>query len=153
MAREERAAWADTPLGLVVIGVADPGRIRRLAFAQPAPDLPHDAELEAALAEWFRSGAWPDRYVVDPQGGAFQRQVWQAVATLGRGTTTSYAGLARAVGRPNGARAVARVVASNPVLLLVPCHRVIGSDGRLRGYAGGVERKQALLGLEGAWRG
>ena len=77
----------------------------------------------------------------------------EAVSGLVRGETTTYAGLAGALGVPRGARAVARALATNPVLLLVPCHRVIGADGSLRGYAGGIARKRALLELEGALDG
>lgn len=83
-------------------------------------------------------------------GTAFQQQVWQALLRIPLGHTVSYAELARRIGRPTAVRAVAAAVGRNPISIIVPCHRVLGSDGRLTGYAGGTERKAALLALEGA---
>ncbi|MCG6118146.1 MAG: methylated-DNA--[protein]-cysteine S-methyltransferase [Aquimonas sp.] len=84
-----------------------------------------------------------------PGGSAFQRAVWTATAAIPAGEVRSYAGLAESLGRPGSARAVATALAANPCLLWVPCHRVVGSDGRLAGYAAGVERKRWLLEHEG----
>jgi methylated-DNA-[protein]-cysteine S-methyltransferase len=85
-----------------------------------------------------------------PPGTEFQRRVWQAVARLPWGTTTTYGALARDLGLPVGAaRAVGAANGANPLPIVVPCHRVVGSDGRLTGYAGGLARKDALLVLEG----
>ncbi|MCB1888866.1 MAG: methylated-DNA--[protein]-cysteine S-methyltransferase [Rhodocyclaceae bacterium] len=147
-----RTTWAPTPLGPVVADLAGT-RIRRLVFAGADPQGLPDTALEDALAGWFGTGTLTAGYAVDALGGAFQQRVWQAVSGLVRGETTTYAGLAGALGVPRGARAVARALATNPVLLLVPCHRVIGADGSLRGYAGGIARKRALLELEGALDG
>ncbi len=83
-------------------------------------------------------------------GTAFQRRVWQELRAIPRGTTVTYADLAARAGRPGAARAVGAAVARNPISIVVPCHRVVGSDGSLTGYAGGVERKRALLEIEGA---
>jgi methylated-DNA-[protein]-cysteine S-methyltransferase len=83
-------------------------------------------------------------------GTAFQREVWEALRRIPRGTTVTYGELAERVGRPGAARAVGAAVARNPISIAVPCHRVVGADGSLTGYAGGVERKRALLELEGA---
>lgn len=85
---------------------------------------------------------------LDVQATAFQRQVWQALSDIPYGETRSYAQLAEAIGKPGAPRAVGRACGSNPVALLVPCHRAIGADGRLTGYRWGVERKQALLDQE-----
>ena len=79
---------------------------------------------------------------------AFQARVWEALRAIASGTTTTYGALARALGDPRATRAVARACATNPVSLLIPCHRVTGSDGSLRGYRWGIERKRALLALE-----
>ena len=84
-------------------------------------------------------------------GTAFQRQVWAQVSRIPRGHIGRYADIARALGRPQAARAVGAAVGRNPWLLLVPCHRVVGTDGRLTGYAAGLTRKQQLLTMEGAW--
>ncbi|MFC7050240.1 methylated-DNA--[protein]-cysteine S-methyltransferase [Emcibacter nanhaiensis] len=86
---------------------------------------------------------------VEMQGTPFQVKVWQALRTIPAGQTWTYAQLARAVGNEKAVRAVGTANGQNPVAIIVPCHRVIGSDGTLTGYAGGVERKQRLLELEG----
>jgi len=83
-------------------------------------------------------------------GTPFQRRVWEELRTIPRGSTVTYGELAARIGMPGAARAVGAAVAQNPVSIVVPCHRVVGSDGSLTGYAGGVERKRALLALEGA---
>ncbi|MBU1360170.1 MAG: methylated-DNA--[protein]-cysteine S-methyltransferase [Gammaproteobacteria bacterium] len=82
-------------------------------------------------------------------GTDFQRSVWQALLAIAPGQTTSYGALSTAVGRPAAVRAVGSAVGRNPISVIVPCHRVIGSDGSLTGYAGGLHRKTALLQLEG----
>lgn len=82
------------------------------------------------------------------RGTAFQRAVWSALVKIPFGTTTSYGALAAALGRPNSARAVGHANGSNPIGLIVPCHRVIGSDGSLTGYGGGLPLKRALLAHE-----
>ncbi len=85
---------------------------------------------------------------LDVQATAFQRRVWQALCEIPHGATRSYQQVARSVGKPRAYRAVANACASNPVAIVVPCHRVIRSDGSLGGYGGGIERKQELLRLE-----
>ena len=91
---------------------------------------------------------------VDPGGTAFQRQVWLTLREIPAGQTWSYAQLARAVGRPSAVRAVGATNGRNPLPLVLPCHRVIGADGSLVGYGGGLDRKVWLLRHEGAaWRG
>lgn len=83
-----------------------------------------------------------------PQGTPFQQAVWRALLEIPAGQTLSYGELATRVGRPSAVRAVAAAVGRNPLSVLIPCHRVIGADGQLTGYAGGLPRKQALLALE-----
>lgn len=82
----------------------------------------------------------------------FSRQVWQCLRKIPYGETRSYAQIARLISRPTAVRAVARVIAANPLLLIVPCHRVVGANGALTGYSGGLERKQKLLELEHCYR-
>ena len=82
-------------------------------------------------------------------GTDFQRTVWRALLTIPAGCTLSYGALSAAIGKPSAVRAVGAAVGRNPISIIVPCHRVIGADGSLRGYAGGLERKIALLQLEG----
>lgn len=81
-------------------------------------------------------------------GTEFQSQVWNELLNIPYGSTISYATLAQRIGRPDAVRAVASAVASNPISILVPCHRVVGSDGSLTGYAGGIDAKRILLGVE-----
>jgi AraC family transcriptional regulator, regulatory protein of adaptative response / methylated-DNA-[protein]-cysteine methyltransferase len=85
---------------------------------------------------------------LDLQATAFQRRVWQELQQIPRGTTRTYSQVARALGRPNAVRAVARACATNPVSVVVPCHRVVRADGNLAGYRWGLERKRALLNQE-----
>ena len=91
-----------------------------------------------------------DALPVQTAGTAFQRKVWHALRDIKCGTTISYAGLAERIGHPSAVRAVGLANGSNPIGVIVPCHRVIGSNGSLTGYGGGIERKQWLLHHEGA---
>ena len=85
---------------------------------------------------------------LDIRGTAFQHRVWDALRRIPAGATASYAEIAKAIGSPKSVRAVARACASNRIAVAIPCHRVIGSDGSLTGYRGGIERKRALLAKE-----
>ncbi len=89
--------------------------------------------------------ALPAELPIDIRGTAFQWRVWRALTRIPRGETRSYSDVAASIGRPSAVRAVARACATNPIALVVPCHRVIGRDGSLTGYRWGVEVKQALL--------
>jgi methylated-DNA-[protein]-cysteine S-methyltransferase len=102
--------------------------------------------LTSAIARYFAGelGAI-DALPVQTPGTPFQRDVWRALREIPLGTTISYSDLARRIGRPNAVRAVGLANGSNPVGVVVPCHRVIGSDGSLTGYGGGLERKRWLL--------
>ena len=102
-----------------------------------------------ALAAYF-SGLPFTLPPLDPAGTAFQREVWQALLQIAPGQPATYGALAERLGRASAARALGAAVGRNPISVLVPCHRVIGADGSLTGYAGGLARKQALLTLEGA---
>jgi len=90
-----------------------------------------------------------DAVAVELNGTPFQRKVWQALREIPAGSTRSYADLARRIGEPRAVRAVGAANGANPVAVIVPCHRVIGADGTLTGYGGGLERKQWLLAHEG----
>jgi methylated-DNA-[protein]-cysteine S-methyltransferase len=83
-----------------------------------------------------------------PVGTPFQTEVWEAVQNIPYGTTATYAALAKAIGKPKAIRAVANAVGANPLAIIIPCHRIIGSDGTLTGYAGGSELKRKLLDIE-----
>jgi methylated-DNA-[protein]-cysteine S-methyltransferase len=116
-------------------------------------DNPFIAHARRELDAWFASAAARRRgfaVALDPQGTAFQRSVWQMLRGIGCGDVARYGDLARRLGRPQAARAVGAAVGRNPISVIVPCHRVLGQDGSLTGYAGGLPRKRALLDLEGA---
>ena len=105
---------------------------------------------EAQLGEYFAGRRRRFELPLAPQGTPFQRQVWQALAGIPYGATVSYAQLARQIGNPAGLRAVGAANGRNPLPIVLPCHRVIGADGELTGFGGGLPVKQFLLQLEGA---
>ncbi len=118
------------------------------------PQDPQHPVLVAAveqLQQYLRGERTRFELPLDLAGGTpFQRDVWQALLSIGCGHTTSYGALSQQLGRPAAVRAVGAAVGRNPVSVVVPCHRVLGKDGALTGYAGGLDRKSALLQLEGA---
>ncbi|AWL11264.1 Methylated-DNA--[protein]-cysteine S-methyltransferase [Saliniradius amylolyticus] len=103
------------------------------------------AQLQAYFAGRCQSFDLP----VAPRGSEFQQQVWQALQGIPYGETRSYQDIANAIDNPNAVRAVGLANGKNPLSIIVPCHRVIGKNGKLTGYAGGLDRKRALLTLEG----
>jgi len=115
-----------------------------------APDHPALRRAAAQLADYFSGRRQHFDLPLDlTQGTVFQQAVWQALLAIPFGQTTSYGELARRIGRPKAVRALGAAVGRNPVSIIVPCHRVIGADGSLTGYAGGLDRKTALLRIEG----
>ncbi len=108
----------------------------------------HNLRLIRQLDAYFAGKLREFTVTLDLRGTPFQRQVWDLLCGIPWGETRSYGQIAKALGRPKAARAVGRAVGTNPVSIVVPCHRVIGSDGSLTGYGGGLKRKVALLKLE-----
>lgn len=113
-------------------------------------DLAVLATAKQQLDEYFHEGRRLFELPIAPQGTSFQQQVWAELQRIPFGETRSYSDLAHALGDVNKSRAVGAANGRNPISIIVPCHRVIGADGTLTGYAGGLERKLALLSLEGA---
>jgi methylated-DNA-[protein]-cysteine S-methyltransferase len=107
------------------------------------------AEAAAQLEDYFRGSLQQFDLPLRPAGTEFQRSVWHALEQIPYGTVASYGEIARRVGRPTAARAIGAANGRNPIAIIVPCHRVIGADGTLTGYAGGMWRKQWLLTHEG----
>ena len=113
------------------------------------PDHPVLTVARKQLDEYFAGRRTAFDLPLDLQGGTpFQRSVWQALLGIPAGQRTSYAILSQRIGKPAAVRAVGAAVGRNPVSIVVPCHRVVGTDGSLTGYAGGLDRKTALLQLE-----
>ena len=109
------------------------------------PD-PVCAETKAALARYFAGELTAiDRIAVERRGSVFQQSVWCALRTIPPGRTATYSQLAHALGRPQAARAVGHANGANPLCIVVPCHRLVGANGALTGYSGGIERKRWLL--------
>lgn len=108
----------------------------------------HFVAVAEAITGYLGGDPAPFDLVLAPRGTSFQQEVWVALRDVGYGATVSYGELATRLGRPGSARAVAAAVARNPLSIVVPCHRVVGSDGRLAGYAGGLARKRDLLAME-----
>lgn len=143
-----------TPLGPLCFSEQD-GKIVRAAFAdsfgeaQGAPSpvlLEAERQVKAYFGRRLKSFDLP----LAMYGTAFEQAVWAQLCAIPYGETRSYGEIAALLGCPGAARAVGRACGKNPLLLLVPCHRVLGAKGRLTGYAAGIERKRALLALEQA---
>ena len=153
-------ARADTPLGPITLAATERGLSGLWFDGQKhhpgAIEAPVDdgqrwiAQTLHELAGYWRDASAPFTVALDPQGSPFQQSVWQALRGIAAGRTLSYGGLAQQLGRASAVRAVGAAIGRNPVAVIVPCHRVLGAGGSLTGYAGGLERKAALLRLEGS---
>lgn len=151
-------ALVDTPLGVVRLAATEEG-LTGLWFRGQQHEPPSLlASVDAASHPVLAAAAgWLSAYFAgtdalppptDPAGTPFQHQVWEALRSIPRGVISSYSAQASQIGRPEAVRAVAAAIGRNPLSILVPCHRVLGSGGALTGYAGGLGRKRALLALE-----
>ena len=149
------AATLDTPIGELLL-LGDGRVVHEIRFAgEPAPagaerDDAAFAEARGQLVEYFAGARTELDFPLALRGTPFQRRVWEELRRIPYGETIGYAELARRIGRPTAVRAVGHANGRNPLPVVVPCHRVVGSDGALTGYGGGLERKRALLELEGA---
>jgi methylated-DNA-[protein]-cysteine S-methyltransferase len=149
----------ESPLGeLLLVGdeqalqaVHLPGRhARRREWTEATEPL---AAATEQLEQYFAGERSEFALALEPRGGSpFERSVWERITAIPYGQTDSYGAIARAIGHPEQARAVGAATGRNPLAIVVPCHRVIGSDGSLTGYAGGIPMKQALLELESGVR-
>lgn len=146
----------ETPVGYLTVGVTDEGAVTRVTMhAEPTAgagrqDGPATEEAVRQLQEYFDGERRVFDLPLDPVGTDFQRTVWNALQDIEYGATRSYGEIAAQIGRPSASRAVGAANGRNPISIVVPCHRVIGSSGMLTGYAGGLERKQWLLSHERA---
>ncbi|WP_374159252.1 methylated-DNA--[protein]-cysteine S-methyltransferase [Mycobacterium sp. G7A2] len=156
MSDDVRYRTMDSPVGTLTLAGRD-GRLRHLRMTDQTyePDrsnwLRDDeafGDAVAQLEEYFRGERQDFDLGLDLVGTAFQRRVWEALLTIPYGETRSYGEIARQIEAPGAFRAVGLANGHNPIGIIVPCHRVIGANGSLTGYGGGMERKKTLLGLE-----
>jgi methylated-DNA-[protein]-cysteine S-methyltransferase len=158
--------WLDSPVGPILLTADTTGRLTGLRIGDvletPGPRGFDDADTVdnddgaqealddavAQLGEYFEGGRTSFDVPLAPSGSEFQRRVWAQLQEIPFGSTTSYGRLATELGRPGAARAVGHANARNPIAVIVPCHRVIGSTGLLTGYGGGLGAKRYLLDLE-----
>lgn len=146
-----------TPVGVLTV-VTSANALLAIHFGdtpvragQSDPPTPRHVDVMARLTAYFDGDRTAiDAIPVEPVGTAFQRAVWLMLRNIRAGTTWSYRQLAERVDRPTAIRAVGAANGANPIPVVLPCHRVIGSDGKLVGYGGGMERKKWLLAHEGA---
>jgi len=152
----------ESPIGPLVIGVTDKGlaviewdrgefpegRLARMADWKESEE--HTAAAKRELREYFAGKRKAFEVKLDLHGTEFQKKCWHALLRIPYGQTRTYAEIAKAVGNPRGFRAVGMANHDNPVPIVVPCHRVLASDGTLGGYGGGLDVKRKLLELEGA---
>ncbi|HEX3554964.1 MAG TPA: methylated-DNA--[protein]-cysteine S-methyltransferase [Thermoanaerobaculia bacterium] len=157
-------ATFDSPCGPLICVVDEDGAVVRIAFghgrdAQKIADLKaeteviedasHTAEVRRQLEEYFAGRRQEFDLPLAPRGTPFELAVWEELRRIPFGETRSYADVARALGKPAATRAVGRANGANPIPIVVPCHRVIGSDGSLTGFGGGLAAKARLLEIEG----
>jgi methylated-DNA-[protein]-cysteine S-methyltransferase len=143
-----------SPIGILRLELADAG-LRSCFFVEEATSekrnhLDDIQQIKEYLQHYFATGILSD-FPIDPSiGTSFQRSVWQELKNIPAGQTASYLDIAKRLKLPKGAQAVGNANGQNPILLFIPCHRVIGSTGKLVGYSGGLWRKEWLLAKEGA---
>lgn len=138
----------DTPFGPMSYVLAPNGALLGLGFGAHDCDPAQSLELERQILQFFDRERTEFDYPLELRGTPFQRAVWEELLKIPFGETRSYRQIANALGQPAATRAVGAANGANPIALIVPCHRVIGSTGRLTGYAGGLNVKARLLDFE-----
>jgi methylated-DNA-[protein]-cysteine S-methyltransferase len=147
----------DTPIGALHAVFDDEERLAELGFESSSRRVFESSssttgrldDLKTQLTGYFSGTRKSFDIPLAPKGTPFQLAVWNALLEIPYGDTVTYAELARRIGKPSAVRAVGAANGANPIPVIIPCHRVIGSNGTLTGYGGGIERKQWLLALEG----
>ena len=145
----------ESPVGPLTLVVDDAGALTQIHFdgvrvADAVADADACAGAARELSEYFGRRRREFTIPLAPRGTEFQRRVWDELCRIPFGATISYSELARRIGSPTAVRAVGAANGANPIPVVIPCHRVIGSNGSMTGYGGGLSRKQILLAMEGA---
>lgn len=143
----------DSPFGSLTPVVDSNSALMIVHFGEKHPegfvrDASKTVSVDQQLAEYFRKERTEFDLEMNPKGTEFQHSVWKMLREIPYGVTRSYGDLAKELGQPGASRAVGRANATNPIAIIVPCHRVIGSNGTLTGYAGGLSMKEKLLQFE-----
>jgi methylated-DNA-[protein]-cysteine S-methyltransferase len=153
----------ESPMGRMLIVATDDG-LNGLYFVDQkyyreveadwtqAPNHPVVRQTAREMQEYFAGKRKEFEVGLAPEGTTFQSQVWKAISSVKYGTNITYSELARRAGHPDAIRAAGTATGRNPITIIVPCHRIVGSDGSLTGYAGGLDRKRALQELESGTR-
>jgi methylated-DNA-[protein]-cysteine S-methyltransferase len=134
----------ETPFGPAWASIDGSEAVTAFSFGTGEGDG-NNPEVARQIAEFFAGKRQVFDFPLAPRGSDFQKRVWAELVKIPFGETISYGELARRTGNPKASRAVGRANATNPIALIVPCHRVIGSNGKLTGYAGGIDLKEKLL--------
>ena len=149
----EHYVWISTPMGTLT-AVEEDGALIRLDFGKNEPagaeygETGLLTETRRQMAEYFSGNRREFTLPLAPRGTAFQMKVWNALSAIPYGQTRNYRDIALQIESPNAVRAVGGANHHNPISIIIPCHRVIGANGSLTGYGGGLDKKEALLALE-----
>jgi methylated-DNA-[protein]-cysteine S-methyltransferase len=138
----------ETPFGPAWASVNADGALTEFSFREFDAGEEHNETVERQINEFFAGTRQDFDFPLAPKGTSFQKRVWDELLNIPFAETISYGELARRVGNPNASRAVGRANGTNPIAVIVPCHRVIGTNGKLTGYAGGIDLKDKLLNWE-----
>lgn len=148
-------SYMKTPVGILTI-IEDGDTLVEIHFGQKdfdsAPPTENRTEVHRQLEEYFAGDRKTFSLRLAPHGTPFQLSVWNALRQIAYGKTRSYAEIAREIGRPAAVRAVGAANGANPIPIVIPCHRVVGSNGSLTGFGGGIDMKRALLDFEAGFR-
>lgn len=145
--------YYESPLGMMEIKEQD-NKVIKLSFVQSTENVqksasPHHSKVTSKLDAYFKDSHQPLDFDIHTEGTTFQEQIWTLLKVIPVGTTVSYLEIAKTYGNVKAIRAIGAAIGKNPIAIAIPCHRVIGSDSSLVGYAGGLDKKKALLEHEG----
>jgi methylated-DNA-[protein]-cysteine S-methyltransferase len=138
----------ETPFGPARVSVDANGAVTEFSFRDGGEGTGFNAEVARQIEEFFAGTRQDFDFRLAPKGTEFQKRVWAELVKIPFGETISYGELARRIGNPAASRAVGRANGTNPIAVIVPCHRVIGTNGKLTGYGGGIDLKEKLLAWE-----